>query len=43
MKSLIPIESIQERDIDLLLLEELYSSKKFRKWFLDNTVGNKYS
>jgi len=43
MKNLIPIESIQERDIDLLLLEELYSSKKFRKWFLDNTVGNKYS
>jgi len=33
------IEAIQERDIDLLLLEEFYSSESFRKWFLQKTVG----
>jgi len=40
MKDLIPIEAIQERDIDLLLLEELHSSKAFRSWFVKNTIGN---
>lgn len=43
MENLIPIEAIQERDIDLLMLEELYSSDKFRKWFLENTIGNRLS
>lgn len=40
MKDLLPIEAIQERDVDLLLLEELYSSKSFRSWFIANTIGN---
>ena len=38
MKTLLPIESIQERDIDLLLLEELYSSEAFRAWFIEHTI-----
>ena len=41
LEDLIPVETIQERDIDLLLLEELSCSDSFREWFLTNTVGNK--
>ena len=40
MENLIPIEAIQERDVDLLLLEELYCSKDFRGWFIENTFGS---
>ena len=36
---LIPVESIQERDIDLLLLEELKSNVDFTKWILNRTIG----
>lgn len=43
MKDLIPIEAIQERDIDLLLLEELYCSFKFREWFIEKTIGKNKS
>lgn len=42
MKNLIPIEAIQERDIDLLLLEEFYCSEDFRGWFIKNTVGETF-
>jgi len=41
LEDLIPVETIQERDIDLLLLEELSCSDHFREWFLANTVGKK--
>lgn len=30
----LPIESIQERDVDLLLLEELYCNESFCEWFV---------
>jgi len=39
MDELIRLESIQERDIDLLLIEELSCSERFLNWFLENTVG----
>jgi hypothetical protein len=29
---------VQERDIDILLLEEFHSSEAFQQWFLENTV-----
>lgn len=32
---MIPVKSIYERDIDLLLLEEFSVNDRFRKWFLD--------
>jgi len=32
------IEAVQERDVDLLLMEEFHSSELFRKWFL-NKLG----
>lgn len=35
------IESVQERDIDLLLFEELEVSSKFRKWFITQVYDNK--
>lgn len=31
--------SVRELHIDLLLLEEFYSSESFRKWFINNTIG----
>lgn len=34
-QSLLPVESIQERDLDLLLLEELSSDRSFREWFVN--------
>ena len=36
MHNILPIESIQERDIDLLLLEELNCNAKFCKWFVNS-------
>lgn len=33
MRELEPLHVIQERDIDLLLLEELHSSPDFVAWF----------
>ena len=35
MKNLIPVETILERDIDLLLLEEFNSSNSFAHWILE--------
>lgn len=32
--------AVRELHIDLLFLEEFYSSKNFREWFIANTVGN---
>jgi hypothetical protein len=32
---LLPIESIQERDVDLILLEEFYTDDSFCEWFID--------
>lgn len=31
--------AVRELHIDLLFLEEFYSSEPFRKWFIENTVG----
>lgn len=31
--------SVRELHIDLLFLEEFYSSEDFREWFIKNTVG----
>ncbi|WP_224485418.1 PD-(D/E)XK nuclease family protein [Robertkochia aurantiaca] len=33
-RSILPVESVQERDIDLLLLEELNTHDAFAKWFV---------
>ena len=33
-ESILPIESVQERDIDLILLEELNVSEHFCQWFV---------
>jgi len=40
-KSIIPIEAIQERDIDLLLLEELNVNTDFSKWFVNELAIDK--
>lgn len=40
LEEIIPVESIQERDIDLLLLEEFKSNPDFVKWFLNKTIGH---
>jgi len=39
LENIIPIEAIQERDIDLLLLEEIKSNRSFTDWFLSKTIG----
>lgn len=31
--------SVMEEHIDLLFLEEFFSSTDFQKWFLSNTIG----
>jgi len=41
LEEIIPVESIQERDIDLLLLEEFKSNLNFVKWFLNRTIRHK--
>ena len=33
--NILPVESIQERDIDLILLEEFNVDKGFCNWFID--------
>ena len=35
IENLIPVEAVQERDIDLLLLEEIISNAEFRKWLIE--------
>lgn len=35
MKEVIPIESIRERDIDLLLIEELTVNNEFLNWLIN--------
>jgi hypothetical protein len=35
LEKLIPVEAIQERDIDLLILEELIVNIQFRKWIIE--------
>ncbi len=37
-----PIGAVQERDIDLWLVEEFCSSAGFRSWFLEQTVGAQF-
>lgn len=37
------IESVSERDIDLLLLEELNVNESFRRWFIAKTLGLSHS
>ncbi len=39
LNNLIPVEAIQERDIDLLILEELNSNPDFIDWILTKTIG----
>ena len=39
LRDIIPVECIQERDIDLLILEELNCNDNFRNWFLKKTIG----
>jgi hypothetical protein len=34
-----PLEAISERDIDLLLLEEMYASPKFVEWLINKVFG----
>lgn len=36
-----PFKFLRERDIDLLLVEEFYSSESFRNWFIENTIGTR--
>ena len=36
-----PFKFLRERDIDLLLVEEFYSSESFRNWFIENTLGTR--
>jgi hypothetical protein len=36
-----PFDFLRERDIDLLLVEEFYSSESFRNWFIENTIGTR--
>ena len=40
INKLIPVEAVQERDIDLLVLEELQCNSNFRDWFLLQTIGS---
>lgn len=42
---IIPVEAIQERDTDLLILEEITCNTNFTDWLLAKTIGyrNKYS
>ncbi|MBN2732392.1 MAG: PD-(D/E)XK nuclease family protein [Balneolaceae bacterium] len=37
LNEIIPVETIQERDIDLLLLEEIKCNRKFTDWIILNT------
>lgn len=37
-QTILPVEAIRERDIDLLLLEELHSDNSFSEWFV-NELG----
>ncbi|MFZ1320015.1 MAG: hypothetical protein WAT71_00520 [Ignavibacteria bacterium] len=39
LPDIIPVEAIRERDIDMLLLEELKCSKEFRDWYIQRTIG----
>ena len=35
--SILPVEGIEERDIDLILLEEFLTDKLFCQWFVNET------
>lgn len=37
---LLPLKAIQERDVDLLIVEELSCNPCFRSWFLQKTIGS---
>ena len=39
LSDIIPVEAVQERDTDLLLLEELKCNRNFTDWFLTRTAG----
>ena len=34
-EKIIPVEAIQERDVDLILLEEFTTENSFCKWFIN--------
>lgn len=37
-QTVIPIESIRERDIDLILLEEFWTDNAFCEWFIEELM-----
>lgn len=39
ISDVIPVEAVQERDTDLLLLEEIKSNVNFTDWLLSKTIG----
>jgi len=39
LSDMIPVEAVQERDTDLLVLEELKCNRNFTDWFLTKTIG----
>lgn len=41
LSKVIPVEAVQERDIDLLILEELKCNPKFTGWILSETIDLK--
>lgn len=36
---ILPVEALRERDMDVLILEEIKCNPVFRKWFLEKTIG----
>jgi hypothetical protein len=41
LSNLIPVEAVQERDTDLLILEEINCNRNFTDWLLEKTIGHK--
>ncbi|MGE0770695.1 MAG: hypothetical protein AB7K37_03205 [Cyclobacteriaceae bacterium] len=39
IRDLIPVEAVQERDTDLLILEEIKCNRNFTDWLLEKTIG----
>lgn len=39
IRDIIPVEAVQERDTDLLILEEIKCNKNFTDWLITRTIG----
>ena len=39
MRDILAIEKVFERDVDLLVLEELHVSEPFRRWLIEKVIG----